>query len=197
MNYIIVPGRWQKEYTILKSISPIDNSNLQGLRHICLFIITIYVKVWLKALNSSDAPYNDLCLLQTLESYGAVDKQVTDIAIKKMRGHMWYLREDLIGVALFSDFVLNSEKETMITALKILPMKTDLRRVGSKLVAHFQEKTLSDFVTQRSMNLFTALKIDPIFLTSYMRFLSCLYQCQVKNSKHESQQMTVLIALLS
>ena len=30
--------------------------------------------------------YNDLCLFQTWESYGAVDKQV--FAIKKMRGHM-------------------------------------------------------------------------------------------------------------
>ena len=33
----------------------------------------------------------------------------------------------------------------MIAALKIPPIKTDLRRVDSKLVAHFQEKTLSDF----------------------------------------------------
>ena len=54
---------------------------LQGLRRICLFIITIYAKIWLKAPNSSDAPYNDLCLLQTLESYLAVDKKVADIAI--------------------------------------------------------------------------------------------------------------------
>ena len=51
----------------------------------------------------------------------------------------------------------------MIAALKLPPMKTDLRRVDSKLVAHPQEKTLSDFVTQRSMNLFAALKVDPIF----------------------------------
>jgi hypothetical protein len=138
---------------------------LQGLRRICLFIITIYAKIWLKAPNSSDAPYNDLCLLQTLESYLAVDKKVADIAIKKMRGHMWYLSEDLIGLALFSDLVPNSEKEAMIVALKKPPMKTDLRRVDSKLVDNFQVKTLSDFVTQRSMNLFTALKIEPIFLT--------------------------------
>ena len=51
-----------------------------------------------------------------------------------MRGHLWYLSEDWI---LFSDFVPNSEKEAMIAALKIPPMKTDLRRVDSKLVAHF------------------------------------------------------------
>ena len=75
------------------------------------------------------------------------------------------MSKDLIGLALFSDFVPNSEKEAMIATLKIPPMKTDLRRVDSKLVVHFQEKNLSDFITQRLMNLFTALKIDPIFLT--------------------------------
>ena len=34
----------------------------------------------------------------------------------------------------------------MIAALKIPPMKTDLRRVDSKLVAHFQEKTPAAWV---------------------------------------------------
>ena len=58
----------------------------------------------------------------------------------KMRGQMWYLSEDLIGLALFSDFVPNSENEALIAALKIPPIKTDPRRVYSKLVANFQEK---------------------------------------------------------
>ena len=58
-----------------------------------------------------------------------VDKRVADIALKEMRGHLWYLSEDLIGLALFSEFVWNSEKEAMIAALKRPPMKTVFRRV--------------------------------------------------------------------
>ena len=81
-----------------------------------------------------------------------------------MMGHLWYLSEDLIGLALFSDCVWNSEKEAMIAGLKRPPMKTDVRRVDPKSIAEFQTNTLSDFVTERSMNLFTALKIDPTFL---------------------------------
>ena len=53
----------------------------------------------------------------------------------------------------------------MIAALKRSQMKADLRRVDPKSIAAFQAQTLSDFVTERSMNLFTALKIDPTFLT--------------------------------
>src|ERR1043165_5035467 len=81
-----------------------------------------------------------------------------------MRRHLWYLSEDLIGFALFSDCVWNSEKEAMIAALKRPPMKTNVRRVHLKSVEELQAKTLSEFVTERSMNLFMALEIDPDFL---------------------------------
>ena len=147
---------------------------LKALRRICLFTVTIYMKAWFTAPSSSDAPYNDLCLLQTLESFGKVDSQVADIALKKMRGHLWYLSEDLIGLALFSDCVWNSEKEAMIAALKRPPMKTNVRRVDPKSIEEFQAKTSSDFGTERSMNLFTAFKIDPDFLAvDHVTWPSC------------------------
>ena len=64
-----------------------------------------------------------------------------------------------------------------------------LRRVDSKLVAHFQEKTLSDFVTQRSMNLLIALKIDSIFLTyNPATWGFCLVYLNVK---HKTASMRV------
>src|ERR1700733_10090691 len=47
-------------------------------------------------------------------------------------------------------------------------MKTDVRRFNSKAVAEFhlfQAIALSDFVTERSANLFTALKINRSFFT--------------------------------
>jgi hypothetical protein len=49
----------------------------------CLFIVTIFVKVWFGALISRDAPLNDICLLQSLESNAKVDDQMTDVALKK------------------------------------------------------------------------------------------------------------------
>ena len=58
-----------------------------------------------------------ICLLQTLESFDAVDSQVAQIAINKVRGHLWYLSENLIGLALFSDQVSAEEKAAMVSAL--------------------------------------------------------------------------------
>lgn len=145
----------------------LNQQELQALRRICLFTITIYVKAWFTAPSSCDAPYNDLCMLQSLELFAGVDSEVANIAVKKMRGHLWYLSEDLIGLALFSDNVWDSEKAAMVDAFKKPKMQHDLRRVDSKTIAAFQTKTLSDFVTDRSLNLFTAMRIDPAFLTGH------------------------------
>jgi hypothetical protein len=114
---------------------------LQALRRICMFIVTIYVKAWCSAPSSCDAPLNDLCLLQSLESYAEINNQVAEVALKKMRGHLWYLSEDLIGLAFFSDRVLVSEKEAMVAALKKPKMQENVRRVDGKSVSSFQSKT--------------------------------------------------------
>jgi len=52
----------------------------------------------------------------------------------------------------------------MVDALKKPELADDVRKVDAKSVSSFQSKTLSDFVTERSMNLFRALKIDASFL---------------------------------
>ena len=54
---------------------------LQALRSISLFTVTIYVKAWLSTPNSYDAPLNDLLLLQ---AYVDVDRQLAEVAMKKM-----------------------------------------------------------------------------------------------------------------
>ena len=59
-----------------------------------------------------------------------------------MRAYLWYLSEDLIGLALFYDCILESEKEAMVDALKKPKLKEDIRRVDPKSVVTFQTKTV-------------------------------------------------------
>ena len=53
----------------------------------------------------------------------------------------------------------------MVSAFNKPQNKIDLRRVDPKTIKTYQEKTLSEFVTQRSMHLFTALKLSRDFLS--------------------------------
>lgn len=143
-----------------------NDRELQAIRRICLFTITLYVKAWFTAPVACDAPYNDLCLLQRLETYQGVDSQVAEVALGKMKAHLWYLSEDLAGLSIFSGKVFAAEKRSIVSALSKTQNTADLRRVDAKIIQTFQDKTLSDFVTQRSMNLFTAFKLSQNFLPS-------------------------------
>jgi hypothetical protein len=60
-------------------------NELKAMKHVVLFTVTIYVKAWFTAPSSCDAPLNDLCLLQILESYNATHTQVANIALKKIK----------------------------------------------------------------------------------------------------------------
>ena len=73
---------------------------LQALRRICLFTITLYVKAWFTAPVTCDAPYNDLCMLQSLEVFHSIDSQVAEVALK-MKGNLWYIIADLADCHFF------------------------------------------------------------------------------------------------
>jgi len=88
---------------------------LQALRRIWLFTITLYVKAWFTAPVTCDAPYNDLCMLQSMESFRSIDIQVAEVALHKMKAHLWYISEDLAELSLFSDKALADEKKQMVT----------------------------------------------------------------------------------
>jgi hypothetical protein len=56
---------------------------------------------------------------------------VVNIALKKIKGHLWYLSEDLAILALFSDNVNCEEKKQKVRALAKPKNVTDLRRVDT------------------------------------------------------------------
>jgi len=139
---------------------------LQAFRRICLFTITLYVKAWFTAPVTCDVPYSDLCMLRSMESFRSIDIRVAEVALHKMKAHLWYISEDLAGLSLFSDKVLADEKKQMVSALCKPQNKAHLRRIDPKTMKTFQEQTLSAFVTQRSMHLFTTLEVSQNFLAS-------------------------------
>ncbi|KAE9521836.1 hypothetical protein AGLY_017771 [Aphis glycines] len=84
---------------------------------ICVFIVKLYVKVWFKASLTSCAPLQDLTFLKDLIKYQSVDKSISDISIKKMCGHLWYLSPEAAAFSFFDDDVSAETKKKMITAL--------------------------------------------------------------------------------
>jgi len=137
-----------------------------ALRRICLFVTTIYASFWLSAPLSTSAPTNDLLMLQLIEAFRQIDKKIGEIAETKMRLHLWYLSEDLAALPLFSGDICEEDKEAIVTALQRTPNQKDLQRLTPKQIPRFQDTSIEQFVTRRSLNLFESLRLPQDFLSA-------------------------------
>ena len=100
-----------------------------------------------------------------LERYTNVDPPISKAAIHKMRGHLWYLSEDLVCLALFDDHLPDTLKKKLVARLSKPAKASDVRRLGPMSLPEFLTVELPDFATIRSMNLFEALSLPQDFLS--------------------------------
>lgn len=171
---------------------------LNGLRHICIFIVLFYVKSWFTAPSAIKAPKHDLELLQNLIKYKKINADVSNAASLKLSGHLWYLSEDLSALSLFDDTVSLQTKEKIIHALKeregtdIVPKRVSIKPSDLEL---WLEKDISDFVTKKSLFLFRQfdmpcdfMDVNPEFWNEDQSFNKCrevLYHLRVVNDVAE------------
>ena len=81
----------------------------------------LYVKAWITAPLASEAPAADLQLWLDLGKYVNIDSEIAMTARSVIERHMWYLSDETVGLALFSDNVPASEKSSIIHHLRGKP----------------------------------------------------------------------------
>jgi len=143
-----------------------SKTEMDSLRRICLFVCTIYVNFWFAAPLATAAPTNDLLMLQLIEDFKEVDCKIAGVAEKKLRMQLWYLSEDLAALPLFSDDISDEDKGAIVNALKRDPNPDDVRRLAPNMIPEFQNLSIAQFVTRRSLNLFESLRLQQEFLTA-------------------------------
>ena len=89
----------------------------RGLLDVCLFVVLIYIQFWFTAPCPVSAPNNDLMLLKRLYEYKSVNPVISELACKKFATHLWYLSEEVVGLAFFDSNVPTEEKRAMIKSL--------------------------------------------------------------------------------
>lgn len=92
-------------------------SELHALREVCLFIALFYVEAWFLATNAIEAPYHDLTLFQNLLEYKRNHPKVAEAALEKLSKRLWYLNENLKGLARF-DKKIFQEKLKIVDSIK-------------------------------------------------------------------------------
>lgn len=142
-------------------------SETNSLRQVCIFVILFYIKAWYTSTSAILAPNNDFELLKKLILYDSIDSAVSQKACSKISDHLWYLNEELAAISLFDTNVSVDIKIKMIEAINSRPAsKTTNQRyeVLKNELESFLQKDLSDFVSQKSLDLFNKFDLPSDFL---------------------------------
>ncbi|GBN24901.1 hypothetical protein AVEN_238801-1 [Araneus ventricosus] len=141
-------------------------SEVNGLKNICLFLVTVYVKSWLESSSAIGAPLNDLMFLKKLKKYENINQGISSIALKKFCNYLWYLNEESSILAIFDKNVNIASKKCVIENLKQENLHTERKCiVQPNEVPFLLEKVIEeDFISQKSLNLLKKLSIDISFL---------------------------------
>lgn len=138
----------------------LTKTELNGLHRFVLFAISTYVPAWVTAPNAVAAPGNDLKFLKKIVTYA--DRGISKAATAAFLNHLWYISEELVGLAFFDPNVSTATKIEMIDAMK-RPVNGNKR--GSANLADVDRLTLSDFVTQSTKHLIDSLMLPNEYLS--------------------------------
>lgn len=136
----------------------------EGLRHVCTFVVRVYLMSWMTAPLAAGAPYSDFTLLNTLLDYSSIHTAISRVASKKLASHLWYLSEDLVALALFDNRVPKATKRGIVLAMRDVDGEENPPRRCTVALETFKEKKLEDFATKRSSILFQRMKLPNGFL---------------------------------
>ena len=133
----------------------------EGMMQVSLFVAMVYMKYWNEATIAAHAPKNDKDFIQDIADYE--DRSVAAVADRAMRRHLWYLSDDMVGLALFDERADEREKIAIVQAMKTRPelKNSSRRRQGKNLNL---QGPLSTLATVRSSNLIKGLLGGQTFL---------------------------------
>lgn len=133
-----------------------------ALREFCIFAVTVYIKSWFTAPLPSCAPRNDLELLKDLHSYQ--NENISKATSAKLGLHLWYVLEDLVGLALFDSEVPLDTKRDMVKAMETREGENEPPKRIQIPARSVPQSRLDDCVTQNTKGLFVKLGIETDFL---------------------------------
>jgi hypothetical protein len=82
-----------------------DKEMMGALQRFIQFFTLIYIPFFLKSSVGVDSSYNDLDMYAKLFKYRKFDADLADKALAVMKRHGWYLVEQMVPMALFSNKV--------------------------------------------------------------------------------------------
>lgn len=147
------------------------------IRDFATFATLIYSHWWMTCSTVSDAPLNDLNLYQNLILYEKINPEISKSAIHAFKLHHWYLTEEMIPLALFSNQVSEELKRSISDRLQTIKPDPEVGLPQNRFGTGFGKPrfpqainlssttTLADLVGTDSWFMFNILQLNSDFLT--------------------------------
>lgn len=142
-------GIYSLKIFMFRHLFKLQRREIAGLRDVCLFLVKLYVKAWFRASSSIKAPNNDIEFIKESIRYQDIDSQTSEIILKKISNHLWYLGTEQIAFTFFDDNVSIPEKRKMVLAINNnqLPICKNFSAKPAEIRERFVHMNPSDFVS--------------------------------------------------
>jgi len=102
---------------LLRTELKITKTEENAIVRISAFIVKNYIKYWFTVTNVSEAPFNDINLIRTLNEYKSDDKKIADACLSKFLNHLFYLNEECAVFAIFDERISYDVRKKMADKL--------------------------------------------------------------------------------
>lgn len=149
----------------------LSSVQLNGIRDVSIFIVTMHIEAGYMATNSVSAPNTDLSFMKSINNYSQIDATVSQKVLNKMNNHLWYLSDVAIGLAFFDHILTNNEKKKMVERLE--STNATVKLINNRKMqtpTNIINRNLSDFVSIKSkqffvrFDMFRIYEISPLYM---------------------------------
>jgi len=148
----------------------LSHDDLNGIKNICIFIVRLYVKAWIRSPFATEAPLQDLQFLGDLYLYKDINEHISRVALLKFCNHLWYLSPEASALAFFDNNVPDETKILMVQAMTSCESEDDNVKkisVDPKNVTRYLGVGIENFISKNSRRFFDRLSINTEFLEKH------------------------------
>lgn len=138
----------------------------KSISQICIFIVLIYIQAWFTCPLAPRSPNHDLHFIKKLCDYKSIDSDLSQVTLKKMKNHLWYLQGESAAMAFFDDTLSDDVKRRMVLSLQNInndevecPKRVEVRNVES-----LYDLDIDSFISSHSKKFFERFEINQDFL---------------------------------
>ena len=165
-------ARWMAKiiYTlkifIFRNEFPLNQEEYSSIRDTCVFLINIYIEPWILTPMAAMAPRVDLEFIKNIIHYKNVNEEISDVALKKIVNHLWYLSPENAALSFFDKKVSVETKRSMVQALQNVNNNNNYKRYMTTTIEikNLANLEIQHFVSSESNNFFKRFNINSDFL---------------------------------